>query len=154
MGRIPYMTQINFMCTDPPTDQQMKFMKEFDNNVICEYFDIINDLPADDLSDANYVIDKLKEYVNEYTEIIKNDDSMSLLLWIDKVYTIKFIDGKFYYEQGLEEMEPLKQGLKELKNSFINDNIDTIDILLIMLNVTVKGKVASVINFPYYHEEV
>ena len=28
MDRIPYMTQINFMCTDPPTDQQMKFMKE------------------------------------------------------------------------------------------------------------------------------
>lgn len=150
MDRIPYMTQINFMCTDQPTDQHLSIIQDFVNITVARFFSSINDVP----DDIDSIIESLIDYTKPCSDAINDNDNIPLSIWIDNVYTIKFIDGKFYYEQGLEEAEPVKMGLEELKNIFIDDNINNADVLLVMINVTVKGVPASVIDFPYHREEV
>lgn len=150
MDRIPYMTQVNFMCTNPPTDQHLSIIQDFVNTTVARFFSSINDVS----DDIDSMVESLIDYTKLCSDAINDNDNIPLSIWIDNVYTIKFIDGKFYYEQGLEEAKPVKMGLEKLKNIFIDDNINNADVLLVMINVTVKGVPASVIDFPYHREEV
>lgn len=146
MGKtVTMITKMNFMCAEDVSGVFDNFLADFESHIIRKAFLVSIDLKKDE----NEIIKLMSNLVNIGCKSISEDD-FPLNIWLDKISMMKYMNDKFYFDQSLcEHYDELKGYSDQIKKSFINNNIDTADIYVISLNITVKSIPAMELYLPY-----